>query len=275
MSSWLRNPERPRMPRHSRATRTWHWATAAATVVSLMSGLAIFNAHPRLYWGSYGAWHDRAWLAISGKNGVGQVWIGDRSFETTGFLGYWETRDGKPRHTAFPAAVTLPSPHSLSGARHLHLASSWVFQLGLPLYLLHALLGGHLIRDLVPRPGDLRPAQLLRDSADHLRLRHRRGAASAEYNVLQRITYLFVVAALLPTIVLSGLALSPAMTAAWPWLLDLLGGRQSARSVHFLTSVLLSLFLAVHLLMLLVSGPWPLLRDMILGGERTGSGTRR
>jgi thiosulfate reductase cytochrome b subunit len=68
--------------------------------------------------------------------------------------------------------------------------------------------------------------------------------------------------------VLTGLAMSPAMSAAWPWLLDLFGGRQSARSIHFIVAFLLVLFFLVHIVMVILAGPFNELRSMITGRYR-------
>lgn len=254
--------------KHSVATRLWHWAMAAAIVILLASGLAIFNAHPRLYWGSVGTSAEPAWLEIGAREDAGYLKIGEQSFDTTGVLGLWHTSSGHRQYTAFPGAVTLPGPYALADARRWHIMASWILILGWPVFIAVSLLNGHLVRDLMPRLWELSPRRLWRTCRDHMRLRPHDKARHGIYNVLQKLTYSGVLGVLLPLVVLSGLAMSPAIAAAWPWLLDMFGGRQSARTFHFIFASLFSLFLVIHLIMLLLYNPWRLMKDMILGGRR-------
>jgi thiosulfate reductase cytochrome b subunit len=103
--------------RHRLSTRLWHWTNVVAFFVLLMSGLMIFNAHPRLYWGQYGANPDPAWLEIGSTGERGFVRIGDWSFATTGVLGLWEGPNGQLQRRAFPSWATIPSSYSLAGSR--------------------------------------------------------------------------------------------------------------------------------------------------------------
>lgn len=221
--------------RHSLFTRLWHWANAAVLAVMLMSGLMIFNAHPRLYWGHFGANPDPAWLDWSGGDGI-----------------------------PFPGWITLPSFYSLADARLWHLAFAWAFAVLVAGYLAWGLIGGHLRRRIAPAPAELAPAPLLREAADHARLRF---APAAGYNTLQKLSYGAVLLVLLPGMVLTGLAMSPAIDAGLPALVDLMGGRQSARSLHFIGMALLAAFFAVHLAMVLLSGPLGQLRAMVTGWQ--------
>ncbi len=123
-------------------------------------------------------------------------------------------------------------------------------------------------RDLAPRPAELHPAHVWQDVKDHARLRFPTGDAALRYNVLQKLSYAGVLFVLLPVIVLTGLTMSPGMNAAWPWLLDVFGGRQSARSIHFIATFLLVAFVVVHLLMVVLAGPVNELRSMITGRFR-------
>ena len=204
----------------------------------LMSGLMIFNAHPRLYWGHYGANPDPAWLDWSGGDGI-----------------------------PFPGWITLPSFYSLADARLWHLAFAWLFAALVAGYLLWGLLSGHLRRRIVPGRAEFAPGHLLREVADHARLRFPPGAAARRYNTLQKLSYGAVLLVLLPGMVLTGLGMSPAIDAGFPVLVDLLGGRQSARSLHFIGMALLALFFAAHIAMVLLSGPLDQLRAMITGGR--------
>jgi thiosulfate reductase cytochrome b subunit len=253
--------------RHRLSTRLWHWTNAIVFFVMLMSGLMIFNAHPRLYWGQYGANPDPAWLEIGSDGQHGFLRIGDHTIDTTGVLGLWSDQNGQHAR-AFPSWATIPSSYDLALSRHWHLTFAWLFAGGIVLYGLWSLLNGHLRRDLAPRPAELKPGHLLADVKAHARLRFPKGEAARNYNTLQKLAYLGVLCFLLPVMILAGLAMSPAVAAAWPWLLDLLGGRQSARSIHFIAAFLLVLFVLVHLAMVVLAGPINEIRSMITGRYR-------
>jgi Ni/Fe-hydrogenase b-type cytochrome subunit len=214
--------------RHRLSTRLWHWVNAVAVIVMLMSGLMIFNAHPRLYWGHYGANSDAAWLVL-------------------------------PR---FPGWATIPSTYNLSLAREWHLAFAWVLAFGLLVYFLRSLWNGHLKRDVALSRAEVAPAHLWDDIKKHARLNFH---GDGRYNPLQKITYSLVLFLLIPGAILTGLTLSPGMNAAWPWLVDLFGGRQSARSIHFICAGGLAAFIAVHLILVVLAGPINEIRSMITG----------
>lgn len=224
----------PLVKRHRFSTRLWHWINALSLYVLFASGLGIFNAHPRLYWGQYGANFDQPWLELS----------------------------------RFGAFWTLPSTYDLALSRRWHLSFALIFAFGLLAYMLWSLLNRHILSDLAFRRGDLKPAHVWQDIRDHARLRFPTGAAALRYNVLQKTSYIGVIFILLPVMILSGLTMSPGMDAAWPWLVDLFGGRQSARSIHFIAAWLLFAFFLVHILMVLLAGPANELRSMITGWYR-------
>lgn len=255
--------------RHRLSTRLWHWTNAVTFLIMLMSGLMIFNAHPRLYWGAYGANPDHAWLQIGATpEQTGYLRIGSFSVETTGLLGRWTDSGGQARNRAFPSWATLPQGYDLARARRWHLSFAWVLALGFAAYLLRSLFNRHLRHDILPRPDELRPAHLWHDITLHARLRFPKGEAAARYNVLQKLAYLAVLALMIPGMVLTGMTMSPALNASLPWLLDLFGGRQSARSLHFILAAGLVLFVLVHLAMVLLSGPVNEIRSMITGRYR-------
>lgn len=259
--------------RHRLSTRIWHWVNAAAVIVMLMSGLMIFNAHPRLYWGEYGANHDPAWLEIEATPaGEGVLRIGGATIRTTGVLGVSTDASGQRQELAFPGWATIPSHYSLADARLWHMAFAWVLAVGLLLYLLWSLGNGHLRRGIHITLAEWRPSHLWHEIARHARLRFPRGEAARRYNVLQKIAYAGVLFLLLPLAIATGLAMSPGMDAAWPWLTEMLGGRQSARSIHFITAFALLAFLIVHLVMVVLAGPVNGVRSMITGWYRLPSG---
>lgn len=225
--------------RHALATRLWHWTNALCILVMLMSGLMILNAHPRLYWGHYGSEPDTAWLVLAALE-----------------------------DTAFPGWMTIPSDYSLADARLWHFAFAWLLVLAFTGYLIWGLVRGHIRRRLHITRAEWSPRHILHDIAEHARLRFPTGPAAINYNVLQKLAYGGVLFVLLPTIILTGLAMSPALDAAWPWLVDLFGGRQSARSIHFLAAGGLVLFFLVHIIMVVLAGPINEVRSMLTGWYR-------
>ena len=251
--------------RHRLSTRLWHWINAVTLLVMLMSGLMIFNAHPRLYWGEYGANFDRAWLVIGSTADEGYLRIGDWRVETTGMLGRWTDAAGEEKTWAFPGWATIPTSYSLADGRRWHLFFAWVMAIGLTLYMLWTAIGGHLKKDLHVRRTEWSPRHIWHDIKDHARLRFPTGDAAARYGILQKLSYIGVIFILLP---LTGLTMSPGINAGAPWLLDLFGGRQSARSIHFIAAWALVAFFLVHILMVLLAGPVNEVRAMVTGWFR-------
>jgi thiosulfate reductase cytochrome b subunit len=240
--------------------------------VLLMSGLTIFNAHPRLYWGEYGANNDHAWMAIGSSDRTGYLRIGEMRIETTGLLGNWQDSEGRTRTWAFPGWATIPSGYSLADGRRWHFFFAWIFALGLTLFMVRSLWNLHIQKDLHMRREEWRPSHIWRSLRDHTSLAVIRQSADKPYNVIQKLSYIGVIFVLLPLMIASGLTMSPAMDANWPFLSELFGGRQSARSVHFLTAFLLVLFFLVHMMMVLLSGPVRQIRAMITGGHAEEAG---
>ena len=219
------------MKRHALSTRLWHWVNLVCLVVLFMSGLNISNAHPRLYWGQWGFAPEQAWLHLP----------------------------------HFPGWMTIPGHYSLASARLWHFLAAWPFAFGLLLFLLAALANGHIRRDLVTHLREWRWSAIKDDIAAHLRLQFEH--EGTKFNFLQKLAYGVVIFIILPLMILTGLAMSPGMDANWPWLLDLFGGRQSARSLHFLVAWGLFGFLLLHVVLVLLSGPLRQVRDMITGGR--------
>jgi thiosulfate reductase cytochrome b subunit len=249
-----------RVYRHSLLVRVTHWINVVCMTVLLMSGLQIFNAHPALYWGDQSHFDDPV-LAIGAAGGTGVTTVFGRTFDTTGVLGV--SGSELPSVRGFPAWATLPSNQWLAMGRRWHFFFAWLFVINGAAYLLYGLFGGHVRRDLVPSRWDIR--HIGRSTWDHLRLRFPRGEEAKRYNVLQKIAYLAVVFVLVPLIVLAGLSMSPRIDAGFPWLPELFGGRQSARTIHFVSAVALLAFVAIHIVMVLLSGVWNNLRAMITG----------
>jgi len=217
------------MKRHALSTRIWHWVNALSLVVLFMSGLNISNGHPYLYWGEWGFSPAEAWAAV-------------------------------PR---FPGWATIPGRYSLAVARDWHLLFAWVFALGLLLFMVAALANGHFVRDLFTRAREWRWRLFMAEVREYLRFNF--AHTGGKYGAIQKLAYALVVFVLLPLMILTGMAISPGMDAAWPWLLDLFGGRQSARSVHFLAAWALFAFTLVHVVLVALTGPWGQVKGMITG----------
>lgn len=261
-------PPRPLVARHRLATRLTHWLNAVAIFCLLGSGLMILNAHPMLYWGQYGANDDRPLAGIGHDGDRGYLRIGGVEITTTGVLGVSSDGQGGVEARAFPRWATIPSGYDLAGARHWHFFFAWLLVLNGLAYAGFALANGHLRRDLLPRRHELSIRHILHDAAEHLRLRFPAGEAARRYNILQKLAYLGVMFAALPLVVMTGMTMSPGLNAAWPWMLDLFGGRQSARTIHFIAAAAIAAFILVHLAMVLLAGPWNQLRSMVTGRYR-------
>ncbi|HEY2559173.1 MAG TPA: cytochrome b/b6 domain-containing protein [Caldimonas sp.] len=256
-----------RVYRHRLAVRVMHWINVVCMTVLLMSGLNIFNAHPALYWG-----HDstfaQPWISFGARNTpsgpVGFTRIGSTEFTTTGVLGLSTSGEGaRPMARAFPSWATIPGPQWLAMARHWHFFFAWLFVVNGVAYVLYTILSRHLKRDLVPTRDELR--NIGRSIVDHLKFKHPTGDAATRYNVLQSLTYLIVIFGLLPLIVFAGLAMSPRLDTVFTGWVELLGGRQSARTLHFLAAFGLVLFVVVHIAEVFIAGVWNEMRSMITG----------
>jgi thiosulfate reductase cytochrome b subunit len=253
----------PLIYRQRLLTRITHWLWAISLFFLLLTGLQIFNAHPALYLGQQSGFDfENAILRIGAEETAaglrGVTTLGGLTLDTTGALGV--SGDGDLR--AFPAWATIPSHTSLATGRVIHFFFAWMLVGTLAIWLVASALNGHL-RQLVPTLADLRA--LPRDIADHARLRFHH---TARYNVLQKLAYAGVLFAALPLMILTGLAMSPSFNATAPWLLDLLGGRQTARTIHFAVMLLLVGFFVVHMAMILAAGPLNELRSILSGWYR-------
>jgi thiosulfate reductase cytochrome b subunit len=219
------------MKRHFLSTRLWHWINLISVVILFMSGLNISNAHRYLYWGQWGFSPEQAWLAV-------------------------------PR---FPGWATIPNYYSLAGARDWHILAAWPFALGLLFMWIAMLINRHFWRDLRTNRREWRPKAIWSDIISHLKLNFDHGPG--KYNFLQKMAYGSVMGVILPGMIFSGLAISPGFESAAPWLVDAFGGRQSARSIHFIFAWAIFAFMVLHVALVLLSGPIGQMRDMITGGK--------
>lgn len=257
------SPPKQLIYRQKAWTRITHWLWAVCLFFLLLSGLQIFNAHPALYIGEQsGFGFDNTIFQIGSEDQNGKITgyteIFGFRFDTTGHLGF---SNGRAR--AFPAWATIPSGQNLAFGRVVHFFFAWLLIAALAAWFVAGLLNRHVQSDLLPTAKDIK--SLPRDIGDHLRLRIRHGR---HYNVLQKLAYGGVLFVLLPLMILTGLAMSPGVNAGVPWLTEVLGGRQTARTLHFLTMLALIGFFFVHMAMIVAAGPVNELRSIITGWYR-------
>jgi thiosulfate reductase cytochrome b subunit len=264
-------PARPKRPRreviyrHAFLVRLTHWINAAAIFLMVGTGLNIFNAHPRLYWGQAGTNGDIPFIAVFARatahGARGMLAVGPLRLETTGFLG-WSRQHGQWTTRAWPEWLTIPSFTDLADARRWHFAVAWILVVNGLGYLAWTVLSRHLSRDLWPTWKDLK--SLPRSVWDHVKLKHPTGEQAKRYNVLQKLAYLAVIL-MVAGMVATGLAMSPGFDAFAPWLVGLFGGRQSARTLHFLFATGIVAFIVVHLVEVVLAGPLNEVWSMISG----------
>jgi len=253
--------------RHTLVVRISHWLNVLSICLLLMSGLQIFNAHPSLYWGQKATFAE-PWLHMGavtrGETTMGVTTLGPLSFNTTGLFGY-SGKVGAREPRGFPSWATIPSYRALVDGRHWHFFFAWLFVLNGAFYVIGNLLNGHIRRDLLPTADQLTRKHLWHEIIEHARLRFPKGEEARRYNVIQKFTYLAVIFGVLPLMILTGLTMSPAVNAGQPWLVEVFGGRQSARSLHFICANLIVLFVLVHVALVIVVGFFNSMRSMITG----------
>lgn len=255
--------------RHRWPLRLMHWINLACMLAMVGSGLQILNAHPALYWGE--ASNFTAPLAsakATTRNGElrGITQVGSSSFDTTGLVGATNTPSGVRVRAVAPSWAMIPGSRNLAAGRRWHFFFGWAWVINGAAYLLWSLGSRHLQRDLAMRRRDWR--DIPKSIIDHLRFRHPKGDAALRYNPLQKLAYLGVIFVLTPLIVLTGLSMSPQMDPVMGGLIEAIGGRQSARTLHFIAMSLFVLFAVVHLLMVVFAGPINEMRSMLSGRFR-------
>ena len=262
------SPRRILVFRHSVWVRITHWVWVVSLTILLMSGLQIFNAHPSLNFGNTTQFDtadtgpNRLILNIDNDGVKGVTSIFGRTFDTTGVLGVSTGPDGLAAR-GFPSWATIPGVQDLATGRRWHFLFAWILVINAVVYLIYGIASGHIMRDLIPRLREWRT--IPHDIVTHLKLQFSHGPDAPQYNVLQKIAYAGVLFVVLPILVLAGLEMSPGIDAAVPWLRDIFGGRQSARTIHFLMAWTLVLFVVVHVVMVIVSGLFNNIRSMITG----------
>ncbi len=238
---------------HTRWVRITHWIATVSFVTLVFTGFEILMVHPRLYWGEVG-------------NDLTPALV-ELPISRNHRHGGWGER--LPFFTDAASPVSASRTYEIFNqngwGRSLHFLAAWLLVAAGAIYLLAGMLTGHFRRHILPRPVDLAPDRLWRDVRDHLRMRIREATGGPDYGVLQKCAYLTVVFIALPLSVVTGLAMAPAINGAYPYLSGMFGGFQSARTIHFVSSLVLMLFLIVHVLMIIKSGFKRQMRGMTLG----------
>lgn len=225
------------LPRHSFLVRVTHWLITLSFLALLISGLEIVASHPRFYWGETGNVNTTPLFKIPIPS--------SRDTVNTGY-GY-----------------TLPDQNGWS--RYLHFQSAWILVAAGLLYFAFGLFSGHFWRNLLPARSDVSAKQLATSIAQHFRFVRPSAEQAWSYNVLQRLAYLLVIFVLFPMIIWTGLAMSPSFVSAFPAAVNILGGQQSARTLHFFLTGAVVLFLLVHIAMVILAGFRSRMRAMITG----------
>jgi thiosulfate reductase cytochrome b subunit len=220
--------------------RVTHWLTFAAFVALLVTGFEIVISHPRFYWGEVGNVNTRPLFVIPIP----------------------ASRD------TVPTGYNYVMPDQNGWSRYLHFEAAWLAVLVGLVYGIYGVVSGHFRKDLIPQRRDWNWLAYRERIAKYLHRERPDRAEESAYNVLQRTAYVMVIFALFPLIIWTGLAMSPTFTASFPWTAAIVGGRQSARTIHFFVSWLLLFFLIVHVTMVALSGFWPRMRAMITGHAR-------
>lgn len=257
--------------RHTLPIRIMHWIGVIAFFLLLMSGLQIFNAHPALNWGKSSYTGRPPLLEMGARQTargdiIGVTTVFGHEFDTTGVLGWTRDADGELTERGFPAWMTLPGSQWLAMARRWHFFFAWVLVVNGAAYLLYTLFSQHLTRDLIPTRRDWR--SIGQSIKDHVLFRHPQDETARHYNILQKLTYLGVVFGLFPLIILMGWAMSPWLDSLIPGWVDIFGGRQSARTIHFVLAWILAAFVFVHVFEVAMTGLWNNLGSMITGRYR-------
>jgi len=230
-------------PRHALFVRLTHWLAVVAFLALLLSGLELVISHPRFYWGEVGNVNTTPLFSIPVPS--------SRATVPTGYK------------------FVLPDQNGWS--RYLHFEAAWLLVFTGAVYVALGLRRRHFQRNLVPSRDALSWQALRASIGEHLRLAASAFADASSYNALQRLSYLGVVFLIFPLMIVTGLALAPAFNAVCPWVVNALGGRQSARTLHFITTMVLVGFLVVHVAMIVLAGFRSRVMAMVTGKAETRS----
>ena len=225
------------VPRHALFVRVTHWLTTFAFFALLLSGVEVVLSHPRFYWGEIGNVNTTPAFTIHVPSSRGTV----------------------------PTGFKLVLPDANGWSRYLHIQSAWLLRFTGAVYLLFGLRRRHFQRNHVPAAADRTVKAFLSSTVEHLKFSTAALGSPSSYNALQRMSYLAIVFVIFPLVIWTGLAMSPGFDAVFPWTVSSLGGRQSARTLHFFITIALVIFTLVHIAMIVLAGFRPRTRAMITG----------
>jgi thiosulfate reductase cytochrome b subunit len=218
--------------------RVTHWVTFVCFIALVITGAEIVISHPRFYWGETGNVNMKPLFTIPIASSRGSV----------------------------PTGYGYVMPDGNGWGRYLHFEAAWVVVLTGLVYGIAGLVSGHFRKDLWLGRGEWSWRAYWDVMARYLRRGPPREKEARSYNVMQKAAYLGVILVLFPLVIWTGLALSPSFNSAFPFWVNVLGGRQSARTLHFLVSGALVVFLVVHVAMVAMAGFWSRTRAMITSG---------
>ena len=270
MATLINTKQQPKfewITRHTPLVRVMHWTNVICFTILLMSGLNIFNSNSMLFWGKSSYNGTEPLLKIKAQptaegNMIGVTTIFGHAFNTTGVLGLSKV-DGVVTPRAFPSWMTIPDIKWLALARLWHFFFAWIFVINGLAYVIYAIISRHLTLDLAPTKEDWQG--IGQSIKDHIKFKHPTGEAAKRYNILQKLAYLMVIFVLLPMLILMGLAMSPMSDTIITGWVDIVGGRQSARTLHFVAAFALVAFICIHVFEVIISGLWNNMRSMITG----------
>ena len=243
----------PKNSRHKRWVKGTHWIITLSFLALAYSGFFILMVHPRLYWGEAGNSLTPALFELPIS----------RNYQHGGWQNYTPFFDDPGTPVSMSRNFAMFNKNSW--ARSLHFLAAWFLVLTGAVYLLAGIFTGHFRRHLWPRVSEFRLRLFWRDLINHLRMHIPSATNGPQYGLLQKCIYSIVIFFLLPVTILTGLTMSPAVTAAYPFLLKIFFGAQSARTIHFFASAVLILFLLVHVVMVIKSGFKKQIRAMTIG----------
>lgn len=253
MTDLTQTPPVKKTVRHSRWVRFNHWIITVSFLALGVSGFLILMVHPRLYWGEVGNDLVPALFELPiSRNHQHGGWEGNVPFS-------------QEENSPVSASRTYEIFNQNGWARSLHFLAAWFLVLPGAFYLLAGIFTAHFRRHFIPNTDEFKWRLFREDLKNHLRFRIRQATGGPQYGLLQKCAYCVVVFIALPIAVVTGLAMSPAITAAYPFLSGMFGGFQSARTIHFFASIVLVLFLIVHVAMIVKSGFKRQIRGMTFG----------
>lgn len=249
------NTRRSENVKHKPWVKTSHWIISLSFMFLVFTGIEILMVHPRLYWGEVGNELTPALIELPiSRNHNRSDWEEEVPF--------FDSEDS-PVSAGRNAEELMFNQNGWG--RSLHFLAAWFLVVTGLVYLLLGIFSGHFQQYIWPKIKELTPAQFWRDVKEHYQMKIAPPSGGPQYGLLQKLAYMSIIFFALPLAIITGFTMSPAITAALPFLLEIIGGYQSARTIHFFTSLALEIFLIMHVVMIALSGFKQQLRFMTLG----------